>query len=111
MIIFLILGALLGIFSLAFVLQNITPVTVTFLSMQFEGSLAFVLFLAFGSGVLMTLLFLLPSFIRDEWRFSRLRKQNRTLEAEQAQLRKEAWANVPTGAPSNPPPAPTKTVV
>lgn len=104
MIIFLILGALLGILSLAFVGQNVTPVTVTFLSMQFEGSLAFVLFLAFGSGILMTLLFLLPSFIRDEWRFSRLRKKARTLEAEQSRVRADAWANAPTGAPASTPP-------
>ncbi|MFZ2887192.1 MAG: LapA family protein [Minisyncoccia bacterium] len=102
MIIFLILGALLGILSLVFVLQNITPVTVTFLSMQLEGSLAFVLFLAFGSGILMTLLFLLPSFIRDEFRFSRLRKKARALEEEQIRLREETMAPVqpvPSAAP------------
>ena len=108
MIIFLILGALLGILSLAFVLQNITPVTVTFLSMQFEGSLAFVLFLALGSGIVMTLLLLLPSLIRDEFRFSRLRKKARILEEEQTRVRADAWANAPTGAPDSTrvPPAP-----
>ena len=51
MIIFLILGALLGILSLMFVFQNITPVTVTFMTWQMEGSLAVMLFLAMLSGV------------------------------------------------------------
>ena len=90
MIIFLILGAILGIVSMVFVLQNITPVTVTFFSTQLEGSLAVMLFLAMASGVAMALLLLLPSLIRDEFRFSRLRRKARSLEKEKEQLREEA---------------------
>ena len=103
MIIFLILGALLGILSLFFVLQNITPVTVTFLSMQMEGSLAFMLFLAMLSGVLTTLLLLLPSLIRDEFRFSRLKKKARVLEEEHVRLR-EAAVHAPPATATPPTP-------
>ncbi len=104
MIIFLILGALLGILSLFFFLQNNTPVTVTFLSAQFEGSLALVLFFAMLSGVLVTLLFLLPSLIRDEFKFSRLRKKTRVLEAEHVRLRAEANAHAAPVTPDVPTP-------
>lgn len=82
MIIFLILGILLGVISVVFVLQNITPVTVTFFAMQMQGSLALMLFLAMLSGVLMTLLFLLPTFIRDSFHLSRISKRARALEDE-----------------------------
>jgi len=82
MIIFLVLGVLLGVVSVMFVLQNISPVTVTFFTWSMDGSLAVILFLALASGVLITLLFLLPSFIRDEFRYSRLKKQTRALEDE-----------------------------
>ncbi|OGG60741.1 hypothetical protein A2765_01340 [Candidatus Kaiserbacteria bacterium RIFCSPHIGHO2_01_FULL_56_24] len=90
MIIFLILGVLVGAISVVFVLQNIMPVTVSFFAWHLDGSLAVILFLAFAAGVLMTLLFLLPSFIRDEWRYSRVKKQIRALEAELAEARKTA---------------------
>ena len=103
MIIFLILGALLGILSLFFVLQNVTPVTVTFLSMQFEGSLALMLFLAMLSGIFMTLLLLLRSLIRDEFKFSRLRKKARVLEEEHVRLRAEAVARAAPASPTTPP--------
>ena|SRR3989344_6565019 len=92
MVIFLILGVLVGAISVVFVLQNITPVTVSFFTWHMDGSLAVILFLAFASGVLMTLLFLLPSFIRDEWRYSRLRKRTRSLEDELAQAKQTAPA-------------------
>jgi uncharacterized integral membrane protein len=82
MIIFLILGLILGAAMVAFVLQNITTVSVSFLTWHLDGSLAIILFLAFGVGVLMTLLFLLPSFIRDEWQYHKLKKHARAIEDE-----------------------------
>jgi uncharacterized integral membrane protein len=88
MIIFLILGVLVGAISVVFVLQNITAVSVSFFTWHLNGSLAVILFLALASGVLMTLLFLLPSFIRDEWRYSRAKKQIRALEAELEEARR-----------------------
>ena len=95
MIIFLILGVALGAVSVIFVLQNITPVTVSFLAWQLDGSLAVILFLACMSGIVMTLLVLLPGLIRDEFRFSRLKKQARSLEDELTKTKKDVPPVVP----------------
>jgi putative membrane protein len=87
MIFFLILGALLGAVSIIFVLQNIIPVTVSFFSLQLNASLALVLFLAMLAGVVINILVLLPGFIRDEFRVSRLRRKNKDLESELEEAR------------------------
>lgn len=81
---FLILGTILGAVSVVFVLQNITPITVTFFVWHIEGSLALVLFLALASGMLFTILMLVPGFIRDELRLANLKKRARQLEDEVA---------------------------
>lgn len=88
MILFILLGAVLGAVSVVFVLQNITPVTVTFLSWQIEGSMAVVLFLALMAGVFITLLMLLPGLIRDELRYAELKRQKGRAEDELATTRK-----------------------
>ncbi len=46
MLIFLIIGLLLGGAAVIFALQNITAVTVTFFSWQFEGSLAMIVLIS-----------------------------------------------------------------
>jgi len=86
---FLILGAILGAVSVVFVLQNITPITVTFFAWHIEGSLALVLFLALASGMLFTILMLVPGFIRDEFRLASLKKRNKQLEAEVASAHRD----------------------
>ncbi len=88
MILFILLGAVLGALAVVFVLQNIIPITVTFLSWQIEGSLAVVLFLALMVGVFITLLMLLPGLIRDELRYSELKRQKQAAEDELATTRK-----------------------
>ncbi|MBC7836807.1 LapA family protein [Acetobacteraceae bacterium] len=95
LIIFLILGVLLGGASVVFILQNITPVTVSFFSWQIEGSLATILFLALASGILMSMLLLFPSFIRDEFRLSKLRRENKRLEDELAETKTFVVGEVP----------------
>lgn len=82
MIFFLILGVLLGAVSIIFILQNAVPVTVVFFTYQLNGSLALVLFVAMFAGVISTILVLLPGFVRDEFRVSRLKIQNKVLEDE-----------------------------
>ena len=82
MIFFLILGVLLGAVSIIFILQNVEPVTVAFFSYSLSGSMALILFLALFSGVIITVLILLPSFIKDAFLARRLRKQNKSLEDE-----------------------------
>jgi uncharacterized integral membrane protein len=88
-IFFLILGVLLGGASVIFLLQNDAPVTVTFFSWEYSGSLAIVLMLAMLSGILVAALLLLPSFVRDEFRLSRLRRRNIRLEDELTTTKKE----------------------
>ncbi|MFZ2556203.1 MAG: LapA family protein [Minisyncoccia bacterium] len=100
MIIFLILGVLLGAVSVMFVFQNITPVTISFLMWQMNGSLATVLFLALMTGVFITLLFILPSFIRDELRYRRLKKEAEALKDELVAAKKAIVPPVPP--PMNP---------
>ncbi len=101
MIIFLILGAALGIFSVLFVLQNVTPVTVSFFTWHMDGSLAVMLFLAMISGILITLLLLFPSYIRDSYRLSRLNKKTRVLEDEIAQHKVKPLSDPPQASVSN----------
>jgi len=84
MIFSLILGILIGVLSIIFILQNIVPVTVVFFAYQITGSLAIILFLALIAGMLISILILLPSFIRDEFRINRLKKQNQDLSDELA---------------------------
>jgi len=99
MIFFLLVGAILGALSVIFVLQNIVPITVTFLSWQIEGSLAVVLFLAMMSGVFVALLLILPGLIRDEFRYSKLRQEKKEVEDELTTTRKvinEVAANTTT---------------
>ena len=82
MILFLILGVALGAVSIIFILQNVEPVTVSFFSYHLNGSLALILFLAMFSGIIATVLILLPGFVRDSFKVSRLKKQNKDLENE-----------------------------
>ena len=76
MIIFLIIGLLVGAATIIFALQNITTITVAFLNWQFEGSLALILMLAVCVGILLSALFSLPDEIKRSFQISRLRKTN-----------------------------------
>ena len=80
MIFSLILGVLLGAVSVIFALQNISIVTVTFLDWQIVGSLSLILLLAILSGIVITLLMLLPSLIRGEFYLKMIKKQKKELE-------------------------------
>lgn len=88
MLFFLILGVALGAVSIIFILQNVEPVTVAFFSYQLTGSMALILFLALFSGIVITVLMLLPGFISDEFRVSRLKRLNKDLEDELADARR-----------------------
>ena len=92
MIFFLILGVVLGAISVIFIAQNVTLVTVTFLTWQMEGSLALVLLLTLLCGIVITLLLILPSLIQDTFFLSALRKQKKTLEDELTKTKSELAA-------------------
>src|SRR5688572_30057429 len=86
MIILFIVGLLLGALTVVFALQNIAVITVTFFSWHLTGSLAVILLLAIGSGVLVTILLILPESIKNYFLYKTLEKKNAQLEEE---LRKQ----------------------
>jgi lipopolysaccharide assembly protein A len=79
MAIFLVVGLIIGAAAVVFVLQNITPVDVHFFNWHIDGSLSVILLLALLTGMLISVLILLPSFIKAEWRLRKLVKENRKL--------------------------------
>jgi uncharacterized integral membrane protein len=65
MLSFSIIAALIiAILAIVFTLQNADIILVTFLVWKFEGSLALVLLLAFATGVIASLLILLPKAMK-----------------------------------------------
>jgi len=86
MIIFFILGALLGATAIIFAFQNSAVVSVIFLGWQIDGSLSVVLALSVLSGVLIALLLTLPELISSYFQYKALEKKNKILEED---LRKQ----------------------
>ncbi len=89
---------MLGAAFIIFILQNVTPITVTFFTYHLSGSLSVILLLSLLAGMLITILILLPSFVRDEFRVSKLKKQNDDLANELATT-KQNLADIATRAP------------
>ena len=83
---FLIFGIALAIGVVGFALQNNVPVTVTLALWSFDGSLALMLLLAMGLGVLIAGLMSSPSMIKNRWIRSRLRNQVSRLEGDKTAL-------------------------
>jgi lipopolysaccharide assembly protein A len=82
----LIFGIALAIGVVGFALQNNVPVTVTLALWSFDGSLALVLMLAMGLGVIIAGLMSSPSMIKNRWTRSRLRHQVARLEEDKIAL-------------------------
>ena len=98
MIISLILGAILGAVLVIFVLQNVVVVTVSFLTWQITGSLALVLLASIISGIVITLLILLPGLIKDDFYLSALKRQKKEVDDELAKTKQaltDANARIP----------------
>jgi uncharacterized integral membrane protein len=87
MIISLILGVVLGAVAVIFVLQNTAAVTVSFITWHLTGSLALVLLATLITGVVITLLMILPGLIRDDFRLSALKKQKKEVDEELARTK------------------------
>src|SRR3954464_2066952 len=114
MIFALILGIVLGAVSVMFALQNVAVITVTFFSWHLQGSLALILLLTLGMGVLISLLVLLPETIMNYFRYKSLKKANSKLEedlrkqkeltifAKQTPATPEALAKLDRGTIANP---------
>ena len=71
----LIFALLIAALAVVFALQNGTPTTVTFLAWTFHGSLALILLIALGVGVLISLLVFLPAWVRDKWTITAQKKK------------------------------------
>jgi len=82
MLLFLILGLLIGALSVVFALQNVVVITVTFLAWQVTGSLAVILLVAMVAGMTMSILVSVPEVIRDQMRIRTLKKLISDQEAE-----------------------------
>lgn len=80
MIIFLIIGILVGAITVIFALQNVVTITVTFLAWQLTGSLALILILAVIAGLVISTLFALPGIIKSHLQLLALKKQVKKLE-------------------------------
>ncbi len=88
MIILFILGLVLGAVSVIFALQNVAIITVSFFSWQITGSLALILSLALGAGLLIAILLILPESVANYFKYRKLLKENLNL-AEELRKQKE----------------------
>ena len=75
-----------AIVAVLFALQNNVPVTISFFAWSFGGSLALVLLMALGLGVLIAGLVTSPALIGSQWSGKRLRRQVATLEEQNRAL-------------------------
>ena len=76
MLLFLIIAALtIAIIAVVFALQNADIILVTFLIWKLEGSLALILLLTFATGVIVSLLILLPRIIKGSLTVSNQKKK------------------------------------
>lgn len=102
----LIFGITIAIGSVMFALQNNVPVTVNFAFWRFDSSLAMVLLLALGLGVIVAALISSPALIKGRWTESRLRRQLSGLEKDKAALEQQVGKLESELTRINPPPAP-----
>lgn len=79
MILSLMIGFVLGAIALLFALQNTAVVTLTFLGWQFESSLALLVLVSLGVGVLISILASIPSALSASFRIMGLKKENKNL--------------------------------
>ncbi|HTR18946.1 MAG TPA: LapA family protein [Candidatus Paceibacterota bacterium] len=82
-----IIGIILGAIAVIFAFQNVAVVTVSFFTWQLTGSLAIVILGTLLCGIVLTLLFLLPSVIRDEFYLATIKRQKREAEDELARIK------------------------
>lgn len=76
----LIIALVVAIVAVIFALQNTGTITVAFLTWQFDQSLALVILAALAAGILIGILIVLPSSIRNSWRNSSQKKRINGLE-------------------------------
>jgi lipopolysaccharide assembly protein A len=78
----LIVGLLMGAMVIIFAAQNLEVVSVTFLTWQFEGSLALILVVAVAVGMIISSLLSIPIRLYRRSQVSRLKTDNEILQEE-----------------------------
>ncbi len=81
MILVVILGVIIAIFAILFAFQNPTTVAISLGTWQFEESLAIVLLITLGIGIIISLLLSIPTIIKRGWINSRNKRKIAELEA------------------------------
>ena len=89
MIIAIIFGVIIAIFALLFAFQNATTVVISLGTWQFEESLALVLIITVGVGILISLLLSIPTIIKRGWINSRQKRKIAELQAAVSNLERE----------------------
>jgi len=80
--VFLLVALAVALAAVMFALQNIVPVTVTFLTWTYEGSLALMLLVALVVGALVSFLASVPALVKGRLTASSLKKRVAALEAD-----------------------------
>ena len=87
--IFLFVALAVALVAVMFALQNIVPVSISFLTWTFEGSLALVLFVALIVGALVSFLASVPALVKGRWKVASLKKRVAALEFDLADERRK----------------------
>lgn len=92
MIFMVILGVIIAILAILFAFQNATVIAISLGAWQFEESLAIVLLITLGLGIIISLLLSIPTIIKRGWINSRQKNKIVDLE-EQVNYKKQEWEN------------------
>ena len=99
MLLSLIVGIILGALAVVFAFQNVAIVTVSFFVWQVTAPLSILILGTVLCGIVLTLLVLLPSVIRDEFYVASIKRQKREAEEELARHRATSTTTVSTTEP------------
>ena len=100
--VYLIFALVIAVIAVIFALQNTMTITISFFTWTVTGSLSLVLLVTLAIGVVIALLFLAPSLIKNSFRVSGHRKRIGTLEKE-LEEHKTKLGDTPKPAPLTPP--------
>ncbi len=104
--VFLLIAILIAILAVAFALVNATPVTVSLVFTEFNSSLALVLLVTLGIGILIGFLGLLPGMIRNRWQIAKYKREIQRLET--GSRKPQGTAETDPAQPPGPPDAPER---
>jgi uncharacterized integral membrane protein len=85
--IFLIFALIIALLAVIFAIQNVAIVSISFFAWHIQGSLAVVLLVALGAGVLISILVSIPGIVKRGWNSASSKKKFSSLETERDQLK------------------------